>query len=336
MDRIEDERPDEGDIDVPGGHCDGRLATGFLPLGGSLSSYQKGVEDGHELHQKCGQQGHGAVRLAVLVVGRLVRFVAEREEEGRMLADFAVPVAADELLAEAHLLDVLRVDIELPLALAQDPGQDRPGVYADAHIHGRVGFLLDVPVRMEWKRSATDLLGGLLLDEHLHLEALLRLEKRSTLFGLGQEVAQQPDEGGGDEQQDEELLDGEQPRQVRRDFPDDAAEPASSAEAQHDRQHDVDGEEDAGDNCRGTFNSFRALYFSSSTSFSWPPSFATAGASPSKPFLRKISSMFCIERAFRFGLRTRRSSSSNSLSSVSVSPNCRLSMLSASPSPPAS
>ena len=44
----------------------------------------------------------------------------------------------------------------------------------------------------------------------------------------------------------EELLNGEQPREVRCNFPYDAAETAPPAEAQHDRQDDVDGEEHAG------------------------------------------------------------------------------------------
>uniref|UniRef100_A0A182U908 Uncharacterized protein n=1 Tax=Anopheles melas TaxID=34690 RepID=A0A182U908_9DIPT len=38
----------------------------------------------------------------------------------------------------------------------------------------------------------------------------------------------------------EELLNGEQPREVRCNFPYDAAETAPPAEAQHDRQDDVD------------------------------------------------------------------------------------------------
>lgn len=74
------------------------------------------------------------------------------------------------------------------------------------------------------------------------------------------------------------------------------------------------------------------LYFTSSTSFSGRPSSSSPPLLNS--FLRKISSMFTNDRGVRFGLNTRRSSSSNSLSSVSVSPNCKLSILSASPPPP--
>lgn len=74
------------------------------------------------------------------------------------------PAATFHLIGE---LDILAVDVKLPLALPQNSGQHRARVYADAHVHRTVGRLLDILDCLDHRQAHVD-------AQHRMVRSLLR------------------------------------------------------------------------------------------------------------------------------------------------------------------